>query len=588
MAAHSLRRDLPNERGNILGISIHNSLTGEVIATIAEGGIYKFPLAINPTLRTVVGADNNGFAFAWDISSGEMLWEARIAMERPRNVSAAFSSDGSMIAIISNDKRIIYDAATGDEISTLALDEDAVVHEVAFLDVQHLAGCVAKQGVVVWDVATGAVSYEHAVEATRLSNDGRLALVPDVTTEETRQVLNAIDIISTESGELIRKFVIHERMVLRNYDFDPEGGHVIVATYQVNGPIVAFHIESGEVVGRTSQALSFGLHMRPISGLRALTSSFDDRIHVWDLNNTSDRRVADEPARIRCIDMTGDGRIAVSGETKQGHLHLWDLETDRVTAVFEIPVAPGTIRGVTISDDGGTILAHSSSTVFRVDPATGQVTTLLEWPLGRDVNIWTLQISGDGSAAIVTSRERVIVFDPTNANILQRMDGSISADISRDGGILLVGNRYYNRNTGDQYTIEGIVGSSVSLSDDGSRAIDYWLYYGGILWNLATVSPLAGGAVQWKEDLPSGSGVGTEADSDLSADGRYTVSRDLDGQLVVIDTQLQKQIATLTLDDNVFLDLVMSDDGSTILVATQMGRLHHFRIENLPGAEEGD
>ncbi len=127
-----------------------------------------------------------------------------------------------------------------------------------------------------------------------------------------------------------------------------------------------------------------------------------------------------------------------------------------------------------------------------------------------------------------------------------------------------------------------MVGAHISLSDDGSRAIDYWLYYGGILWNLATVSPLAGGAVQWKEDLPSGSGVGTETDSDLSADGRYTVSRDLDGQLVVIDTQLQKQIATLTLDDNVFLDLVMSDDGSTILVATQMGRLHHFRIENLP------
>ncbi len=412
-------------------ISIHSSLTGEVIATIAEGEIYKFPLAISPTLRMVVGADNNGFAFAWDISSGETLWEARIAMERPRDVSAAFSSDGSMVAIVSNEKRVIYDAASGDEISTLTLDEDAVVHEVAFLDNQHLAGCVDKQGLVVWDVATGAVSYEHAVEATRLSNDGRMAIVPDVTLEESRVVLHAIDVISTESGELIRKFVIDERMVVRSYDFDPEGEHVIVLTYRGECPIVAFGIESGEIVARINQEHSHGLYMRPISGLRAITSSFDDRIHVWDLNSTSDRRVADEPARLRCIDMTGDGRIAVSTETKLGHLHLWDLETGRMTAVFEIPVAPGFIHGATISDDGSTILAHSSDTVFHVDPATGQVTTLLESPFGRDVDIWTLQISGDGSAAIVTSRERVIVFDPTNANILQRMDGSISADISR-------------------------------------------------------------------------------------------------------------------------------------------------------------
>jgi WD40 repeat protein len=546
-------------------------------------------VALSPSLRTLIGYEKDGDVFAWDLQSNAQVSSFKVFDDDfPRTVVGAFSPDESKMAVATRGSHAVYDVATGNVVSSLELDEGAEVIEVAFLNEEQLAGCVRGGNLHIWDTATGAVMAEHEISTVRLSDDGQMALALDEKPDaEGRSVLNAIAIHETLTGALIREIPIDEHIVLQNNpyfpvrtcDFDPEGEHVLLAAYQPDGPIVAFNIASGEMSGRVPQGMSVSLNMRPITELRALTSSFDDLVHVWDLNRPGERRVVDQPDKVRQLDMTADGRFGVTLARAVEEIHLWDLETGIVAAIFKMPTKARFLWDVCISDDGNTILSHDRETVWRIDAATGGIHVVEESPFGNDVAIGRLRMSGDGSAAVATSESGTMVFDPVTGAIQMTTKSVRHVDISRDGSFILAGNTWIDRNLGSESTLDIENEFNAQMSDDGSRAIENTPFYGSTVWNLATNSTLPGAACNWKYAFS-----GPAAGCDLSEDGRFVACGDEDGQLAIYDTQERKHLATVAIDDSEIVEVVVSADGSSIFLATHMGRLHHFRLENLPGA----
>jgi WD40 repeat protein len=569
--ANQLRQD---------GIELRNGLTGDVITFVDAADDYEFPIALSASRRTLIGiASRTGEAFAWDLESNALLWKTRIFEDiYSRGTIAALSPDESKLAIVTRGSSAIYDAATGNVISTLAVDVGVAVNEVAFVDDSRLAGCLGAAGLRIWDVETGSVEVEHDLSALRLSDDGLMALVAEEKAEFSYTTLYSLSVHDTLTGNLIREFEIDEIITARSLDFDPEGEHVIVAVYRRNGPILAFDIESGDVAAQVGQGMSSSLCMRPITGLRALTSSFDDLIHIWDLNRTQERRVAHQPGRIRMVDMTADGRFGITDAPTGGEVQLWDLEAVKPISTFKVSDEPRYISGLCISDDAAFALVNDGVSIRRIDLANGDVNVVLEWPPDKEF-YGDLRVSGDGTVAIVARDEEALVFDPANGAVLMTTKEGRNIDVSSDGAIVVVDHLLINRQTGEQSPLEGVKLSNLQMSDDGSRAVDFSPSEGYSVWNLATQTRLTGAAVEWKYEFAT-----PQACCDLSTDGRFVVCGDLHGQIAVFDTQERKRLTTVAIDDSAFPDCAISADGSSIFLATHMGRLHHFRLENLPGA----
>jgi WD40 repeat protein len=479
----------------------------------------------------------------------------------------------------------VYDSASGEVLATLDIQADAEVEDIAFLDEERLAVCVAETGLRIWDIATGTVSLQHDFVSSRLTSDGRLTLGLDAVEEfYVYRYLHSFEVRETLSGELIRKVTFNERIPLKSWDFDPEGDHVIINSFRddfrYNAPILAYSISTGELVADTRQAASIGFYMRPITGLRVLMSGFGPQIYLWDLNRTGERRVAEQSGEIYHIDMTSDGSLALTTDAPTGQVHLRDLTAGNVTAVFEAPTAgePRRFHDVSISDDGSVMLAISSDQIYRLDPVRG-VDVLLESPLGEGVAIFDMQVSGDGSRVIIAGEEEACVFNTADARRVYSTEGEGYADISTDGRVALVGERIIHLDTGIEQTIDEMTSSRTELSDDGNHILDFYFSRGSTIWNSTTLARLEAAPIGWEHASHLNSPW-----CDLSADGRYTVSADLREQVFVYDAHEQKVVAVLAIDDTGFRDIVISGDGSTVLIATQTGRLHHFRLDNLPGA----
>ncbi len=584
IALQSSRHDRANQRLT-RGIELRNGLTGELIAMVAEGSESRGPIALSSTRRTLIVMERRtGHLIAWDLTANQLLWQVQIfADDFPRDVTAAYSPDESKVAVATRGSHAVYETATGNVVAALEIAADAQVAELAFLDEEQLAGCIRGESLRIWDVATGAAAIEHGIPALRLSDDGRMALVADEKPEFSFTTLHSLAVHDTLTGNLIREFALDESITSRSMDFDPEGEHVFVAVYRQHGPILAFNIESGEVAAQVQQGMSSSLFMRPITGLRALSSSFDHLIHVWDLNRTQERRVAEQPGIIRLVDMTADGRFGVTDARAEGELHLWDLETGKPIAVFKVSTEPRFLSAICISDDAAFALVNDRASIWRIDLANGNVNVLLESPPDKEFN-GDVRVSGDGAVAVATRDDETLVFDPANGALLMTTKEGRNTDVSSDGGIVLVDNLLINRHTGDETSFDGFNLSNLQMSDDGSRAIDFWPSEGYTVWNLVTQTPLAGAALEWKYESSSQS----RSDCDLSADGRIVVCGDLDGQLAVYDTQEPKRLATIAIDDSAIPNIVLSADGSSIFLATHMGRLHHYRLENLPGSTDAE
>jgi WD40 repeat protein len=130
------------------------------------------------------------------------------------------------------------------------------------------------------------------------------------------------------------------------------------------------------------------------------------------------RSLAGHHSLVRCLDMTPDCRVALSGELRDPRVRLWDVDSERCIQAFE-----GHTDGVyAVAIDGMRQRALSGSrdaTVRLWDLATGKCTRVLE---GHTYHVQSVAWSMDGRRALSCSQD-VRLWDLDSGRCLRVLRG---------------------------------------------------------------------------------------------------------------------------------------------------------------------
>ena len=286
--------------------------------------------------------------------------------------------------------------------------------------------------------------HRGAVGCVSVTPDGRLAV--------TGSFDKSVRVWDLESGECLRTLEGHTDAV-GDVRVTPDGRRVVSGSSDKTARL--WDLESGEclrVLGGYS-----GLGVTP-DGRRAVTVSSESSIRVWDLESGTCLRTIDRFSGnpITYVEITPDGRRAVSGGYYDRTVRVWDLESGARLHALEHQrclglsqgASPGDLCVVTRGDDhvvrwwhlesgqclstGGVISADCDYARVTLDGRraliVGREPIVRVWDLesgeclraleGHNNSVWGVSVTPDGRRAVTASHDKTVrVWD------LERGDG---------------------------------------------------------------------------------------------------------------------------------------------------------------------
>jgi len=160
-----------------------------------------------------------------------------------------------------------------------------------------------------------------------------------------------------------------------------------------------------------------------------MTASADGRLVLFGARDGTTRlmdaerghlvhRLPSQPGYVRCLDLSPDARLALSGNMRDSKMRFWDLEAERCLQVFE-----GHSEGIyDVAFDAQQRRALSSSRDIRLwDLETGQCTRVFR---GHTDTIRSVVWSADQRQALSASHDRTVwVWNIDNGACLRVLEG---------------------------------------------------------------------------------------------------------------------------------------------------------------------
>jgi WD40 repeat protein len=310
-------------------------------------GILDATLAFNPE-GTLLASVTSGMVQLWETASGGLIAEIDIP---DGAASAAFSLDGSRLAVGSTHQALIFDVTDPSspvQQTTLAGQERIV--QVRFSpDGTQLAAMEANVGVRLWSLTDGVErhmfdSYGPAQNIAFNPDGTRLAVL-----SEARGAL----IYDTAGGETLA--------VLSN-----PGAQISEITFSPDGRLLA-----------VSYLWSWGMNV----GLELWDMTVSSPVQVTEIAEVGVQGLVFSPDSER---LAGLGFI-VDGETSGAGVLQWDVESGERLSFFAHPLAgsredglSGLMHGAAYSADGSRIVSgRGDGAVFVWDAATGNLLATL-------------------------------------------------------------------------------------------------------------------------------------------------------------------------------------------------------------------
>ena len=319
-----------------------------------------------------------------------------------KNRTVASNSDWSKIALVFNHQKIvIWDTATGREITRLAGHDEPISDIVFSPNGRHLVSCSGSDSAIkIWD---------------------------------------------TTSGSLIRSI---KQVAVSAVSFSPDGNHIIGA-YQVSSNecnIKIWNTANGSevrtLVGHTNSIWS--VTYSP-NGRQILTASDDRSIRIWDAGNGQILKVINSEAQFRNAIYSPNGRhIAVSSIDRRNRVYairIYNAETGQ-----EIRVIPIQVAGyfyIVYSPDGRQLLFNT------YDDNGNRIIKIFDPETGRELRTFNngeiaINFSPDGRRILSTSFELKIENNPYRASYATLLDATTGKVTGTIGyGPLNVGARAY-------------------------------------------------------------------------------------------------------------------------------------------------
>ena len=214
-------------------------------------------------------------------------------------------------------------------------------------------------------------------------------------------------------------------------------------------------------------------------GKRAVSSSVDFSLRVWDLESGHCLRTLADTVCASSLSVTPDGKRAVSG-SKDHTLRVWDLESGCCLRILEGHTE--SVNSVSVTPDGKRAVSGSKDNTLRVwDLESGCCLRILE---GHTEGVNSVSVTPDGKKAVSGSSDNTLrVWDLKTGRCLRILEGHIfiidSVSITPDGKRAVSGSmdktlRVWDLKTGRCLrTLEGHTGwvTIVSITPDGKRAV---------------------------------------------------------------------------------------------------------------------
>jgi WD40 repeat protein len=184
-------------------------------------------------------------------------------------------------------------------------------------------------------------------------------------------------------------------------------------------------------------------------------------------------------ASVRSVSISPDGGTIVSGSC-DNTIKIWNMGSGELRRTLE--GHSGWVQSVSISPDGGTIVSGSSDETIKIwDMGSGELRRTLK---GHSGTVYSVSISPDGGTIVSGSYDNTIkIWDMGSGELhrtLQGHSGSVfSVSISPDGGTIVSGSsdetiKIWDMGSGELHrTLEGHSRevNSVSISPDGGTIV---------------------------------------------------------------------------------------------------------------------
>ena len=315
---------------------------------------------------------------------------------------------------------VIWDLETGNPLNELENPRLPGVGRVTPDGRYTIVGCPG--GFQVFDLETG-----RAIQRTPYAHTGKTELLD--LTPDGRHVVTV-----TRNDKHIKIWDLTQG---KGIDLQgPQGEHIMDGLEVINGQEILkpVHILEGDTTGKHV----FSLRVTR-DGQRIVSTATDDTVKIWDLATGSLLTTlrGHEPGNLRMVELSPDGRYAISGDSFNEILKAWHIPSRSCLYTLEEHMD---LAAVT-PDGDGVIVVSARKEMELLDLTTGRLIHSFEQCRGR---VFGILISPDGKFIVARSDSSIAVWALKSGRLLTsfRVDHRIKGlQLSNDGRMILFANR---------------------------------------------------------------------------------------------------------------------------------------------------
>lgn len=356
-------------------VSLWNVRTGAVLLTLHRHTNEVTRLALAPRGEALATLSLDDTAIVWDTSSTQ----ERFSIDRLfENVS--FSRDGRRLVTSTGDVVEIWDANSGDEVTTL-VGHTGSVFDLSFSSDGEFLATVSEDGTTrLWDVASGTAVHTFRDDdcgqvpiTVAFSRDGAiLATAPSLSLQPSKECdKDRMSLWDVEAGQRFRTLDLPEHKQVTILLFTPDGGHLVAAAQ--GGAVRAWKLDGdGDggalVIPQTQGHVAVSDH-----GSILAAETKDGRLAAWELL-LEDHSIHADRDSVRSIAFASSGDVLATAGSEG--VRLWDVAT---LATLPLARTGEAFYAVAFSEDGGVLAAGGKDGKVQLwDMRTREPLRLLE------------------------------------------------------------------------------------------------------------------------------------------------------------------------------------------------------------------
>ena len=344
--------------------------------------------------------------------------------------AVAFSSNGQYLAVSSNVGIWLYDAVDYQQIALLSSPYS--IDNIAFSPDGNAIVGIGGYHNQVWSIITKEKieTFEGDGRYVAFSPDGKTIVYSIGRTIKLRDIVTKQELITIEPED-----VIDTLSVSHNSD--------LVAGAGRNGFVNVWDAFTGQLIHTfRHDARVRSIAFSPTENILASGSS-DTTVKLWNAITGTEIYTIDNPDRVGAVAFSPDGKTLAWTGSGTDTINLWDMATQSLIAVYEIPAVFWNNNSLAFSPDGKTfVTVDGVYDIVKVwDIITGNTidlghveltpisfshdSTMLATGGTRGVKLWDVN-TGDNVANIPVkqrSRVRLVSFSPDRETLAYRVSG---------------------------------------------------------------------------------------------------------------------------------------------------------------------